>query len=355
MADLPLKPLADAPVVPPPEDTSARLERELESFERFAGRTSLGVGEVERVDDHGFVVRPPGARGEPIDLLFTALVHGNEVGSLAVLNAICEYLGQGVVASSSSIGFLLCNLEAARRGVRSVQHDFNRSFCRSACETADERRLREIEAILGRARYSLDLHQTIEPSDAPFFVFAYHDASLRFAHAVSPETPVVTYWGRAFSGSGDAAGCTSNEFSHRAGGVGISIELGQKGFGLYEIAAGIRICLQTIAAVDALGRGVALPSRAECANPVYTWSAIVPYPAGDVRLERGLKNFQPIASRQRLGTHDGAPLVAERSGLLLFPKYVHSKTEPKPAELYRLLRRPAPSELGQGDCLAPHH
>lgn len=338
-----------------PEDTRARLERELASFERVAGAARLGAGRVERIERHAFVLHPPGARGDDaIDLLFTALMHGNEYGGLPALNAICGYLERGLLAPSSSIGFLLCNAEAARRDVRFIERDLNRSFGRTASDTLEDRRAREIEPFISRARYYINLHQTIEPSDAPFFVFKYEEACMRLAHAVSPDTPIVTYWGRAFS-PGTGADCTADEFVQRAGGTGFSIELGQKGFGRYEVAMGVRVCLDAIAAIDGLGRGLALPALADCANLVYTWSAVVPYPAGDVVLTSGLKNFQPIAYNQCLGTHDGAPLVAEQSGLLLFPKYLRSKTEPKPAELYRLLRRPALRELGQGDCLAPHH
>ncbi len=351
MADVPLTQVA-APAAAPPEDGRAQLERELASFERFAAGAALGAGTVERLERHAFVVRPPGARGAAVDLLFMALMHGNEVGGLAVLTAVCDYLSRGLLVPSSSLGFVLCNVEAARQGTRFVQRDLNRSFGESAPDTLEQRRARELKPILSRARYCVDLHQTIEPSDAPFFVFGYQEATMRFAHAISPESPVITYWGRKFS-EAPGADCTSGEFMDEAGTISLSFELGQKGFGLYEIAVGVRVCLQAIAAVDALGRGVPLPPLTDRANPIYTWSAIVPYPPGDVRLERGLKNFQPVASSQRLGTCDGAPLVAERSGLLLFPKYRHSTTEPKPAELYRLLRRPALSELGQGDCLAP--
>lgn len=115
----------------------------------------------------------------------------------------------------------------------------------------------------------------------------------------------------------------------------------------------MRVCLETIAAIDGVLRGAPLPPVHACANPIYTWAHIVPYPDGDVRLDAGLRNFQPIRAGERLGVHDGAPIVADESGLLLFPKYRRSEAEPKPGELYRLLRQPALSELGIGDCLVP--
>ncbi|MBN3817877.1 succinylglutamate desuccinylase, partial [Paraburkholderia sp. Se-20369] len=284
--------------------------------------------------------------------LFIALTHGNEYAGLPALNALCRYFAAGVLAPAASIGFLLGNVDAARRGTRFVERDLNRTFGRSQRDTVDDRRARDMEPVMARARYSLDLHQTIEPSEAPFFVFNYMASSLQLAHVISQDTPVVTHWGRPFSAT-TAGGCTSDEFIQQAGGVALSIELGQKGFGLYQIAAGVRVCLETIAAIDGVLRGAPLPAVQACANPIYTWAHIVPYPDGDVRLDAGLRNFQPIRAGERLGMHDGAPIVADESGLLLFPKYRRSESEPKPGELYRLLRQPALSELGKGDCLVP--
>ncbi|MGS0894408.1 succinylglutamate desuccinylase [Burkholderia stagnalis] len=299
---------------------------------------------------HPGSMRPAG--GRPIDLLFIALTHGNEYAGLPVLNALCRYLAAGVLAPVASIGFLLGNVDAALRGTRFVERDLNRTFGRGQRDTADDRRARDMEPMMQRARYCVDLHQTIEPSEAPFFVFNYQVSSLQLANAIAPDTPVVTHWGRPFS-TASAGGCTSDEFIQQAGGVALSIELGQKGFGLYQIAAGVRICLETIATADAILRGVPLPPIDACSNPIYTWAHIVPYPDGDVRLDSGLRNFQPIQAGDRLGLRNGAPLVAGTSGLLLFPKYRLSEAEPKPAELYRVLRQPALSELGKGDCLMP--
>ncbi len=348
------------PALDPPRGGDAphhRLEAELAAFERTAAAGSIGGAAIERLERYGFVVHPRGAapaEGGPIDLLFMALTHGNEYAGLPVLNALCRYLSSGALAPASSIGFLLGNLDAARAGTRFVERDLNRTFGRVQSDTADDRRARELEPSMARARYCVDLHQTIEPSDSPFFVFNYQESSLRLAHAVAPDVPVVTHWGRPFSDA-SSGGCTSDEFIQRAGGVALSIELGQKGFGLYQIAAGVRVCLEAIAAVDGIGGGMPLAPLSACANPIYTWAVIVPYPDGEVRLDAGLRNFQPVRTGQRLGLRDGAPLVAAKNGLLLFPKYRYSESEPKPAELYRVLRQPVLSELGQGDCLVPRH
>ena len=337
------------------DSARGRLDAEIATFERFAASSMIGRARVERVERFGFVIHPPHANateGERFDLLFIALTHGNEYAGLPVLNALCRYVDAGVLAPPSSIGFLLGNVDAARRGTRFVERDLNRTFGRTGRGTADDRRAREMEPMMMRARFCVDLHQTIEPSEAPFFVFNYQPTSLQLAQAIAPDTPVVTHWGRPFSAA-SAGGCTSDEFIQRADGVALSIELGQKGFGLYQIAAGVRVCLDTIATVGGIVHGAPLPPVDACTNPIYTWAHIVPYPDGAVRLDAGLRNFQPIRAGDRLGTWDGAPLVADTSGLLLFPKYRRSESEPKPAELYRVLRQPALSELGKGDCLIP--
>jgi succinylglutamate desuccinylase len=333
----------------------SRLDAEIATFEQFAASSTIGHMRVERVERFGFVLHPLHANaplGQQFDLLLIALTHGNEYAGLPVLNALCRYVEAGVLTPPSSIGFLLGNIDAARRGTRFVERDLNRTFGRTGRDTADDRRAREMEPMMTRARFCVDLHQTIEPSEAPFFVFNYQPASLQLAHAISPNTPVVTHWGRPFSAT-SAGGCTSDEFIQQADGVALSIELGQKGFGLYHIAAGVRVCLDAITTVSGVVHGASLPPIDACANPVYTWAHIVPYPDGDVRLDAGLKNFQPIRAGDRLGTRDSEPLIAAAGGLLLFPKYRRSESEPKPAELYRVLRQPALSELGKGDCLMP--
>ncbi len=329
---------------------SERVERELAFFERRVHARRMGRGIVEHVGPHAFVVRPDAATGPKIDLLLMALTHGNEFGGLLVLNALCALMESGQVTPSISIGMVVCNVAAARRGMRQVERDLNRSFGRTEMATAEDRRARELEPIMRVARYCVDLHQTIEPSHTPFFVFAYEPMSLRFAHGIFPEVPVVTHWGRPFS-MASSGGYTSDEFIQHQGGVAVGIELGQKGDDIYQVAAGVGVCLRAMAVVAAAADGGALPVLSDGLNPIYTWSDIVPYPDTQVRLNPGLKNFQPIEAGQALGVRSDGAVLAPRSGYLLFPKYVHSELEPKPAELYRLLRRTRLSELGQGDCM----
>lgn len=273
-------------------------QEQLAIFDRYSQRGAIGSSRVERTDEHAFALRPedrPDRDGErDLQVVFMALTHGDESSGLAVINALCDFIERGILTLSCAVGFILANVDAAVKGKRFIDRDLNRSFGRDATEAAEDRRAKEIENILRRTRHLVDLHQTIEPSDSPFFVFAYTERNLRLATAISRELPIVTHWGRPFSAG-------------------------------------------------------ALPR----ANPIYTWCDIVAYPPGRVVLDEGFRNLQPIRQGQRLGKRDGSPLIAARRGLMLFPKYVRSEAEPRPAEPYRLLRRVAPGELGQGDCLAP--
>ncbi|HSK41431.1 MAG TPA: succinylglutamate desuccinylase/aspartoacylase family protein, partial [Arenibaculum sp.] len=199
------------------------------------------------------------------------------------------------------------------------------------------RRAREIERLLERTRFCVDLHQTIEPCGTPFFIFAYDEHHLRFAQSIATDLPVVTYRGNQFSTLN--TGLTLYEFVARIGGVGIGVELGQKGFGFYSEAVGLKVALGAIATMKALAAGNDLPELSGTANPLYPWQAVVPYPEGNVALDDGLFNFQAITRGQRLGMDGDQPIVAPASGALLFPKYVRSPDEPRPPELYRLMRR----------------
>ena len=324
----------------------AQLEAALAQFERHAQGATLGRATVERHGTYGFVARAPGARGPHIDLLLMALNHGDEVAGLDVLNALCSALQDDAAVPTLSIGFLLCNVAAARRGQRFVERDLNRSFDRSDTATLEDRCARAIEPMLALARHSVDLHQTIEPSPTPFFVVGCDEPSLRFAQALAPQNPIVTYWGAGFSQAA-GQGRTSDQFIQRRGGISVSVELGQKGFCPQQRELGKQLCLRALALVGALQGGAALGPLSDQLSPIYSWREVVPYPDGDVQLRPGLVNFEPVAQGQAMGRVGAQALLAPASGLLLFPKYVHAPEQARPAELYRLLRQLTLPEVTQ--------
>lgn len=323
------------------------LERELQAFHSTRDRLTVGGARVEKLDEHGFVLRPRGAPraedGRDIDLVLLALVHGDEYAGLPVLNTVCRLLDAGVIDPAATIAFVLGNVEAARAGKRFLERDLNRSFARTQTDTLEDRRAREIERVLARARFCVDLHQTIEPCDTPFFIFAYDERHLRFAQSITTDLPVVTYRGKQFSTL--ATGLTLYEYVAHIGSVGIAVELGQKGFGFYSEAVGLKAALGAIATMKALAAGNDLPALSDTANPLYTWQAVIPYPEGEAALDDGLVNFQIITRGQRLGMSGHEPIVAPANGALLFPKYLRSPGQPRPPELYRLMRRVRLAEL----------
>jgi len=328
------------------------LQAELDRFFRTRDRARLGAASVEPLDEHGFVLRPdgapgPGGDGRDIDLVVLALVHGDEYGGLPVINALCRLIETGALTPGLTIAFVLGNVPAAHAGRRFLERDLNRSFARTDTETAEDRRARQIEPVLRRTRFVVDLHQTIEPCHTPFFIFAFTEANLGFCQSISTTLPAVTHKGATYWET--TKGLTLFEYVVHVGAIGTAVELGQKGFGFYDESAGLAVTTGAIATLRGLADGAAPPAPSDDANPLYTWQAIVPYPEGEVALEEGLVNFQPIRQGQRLGRVDGAPIEAPSDGALLFPKYARTPGEPKPSELYRLMRRIPLAELTAGD------
>ena len=195
--------------------------------------------------------------------------------------------------------------------------------------------------VLGESAFFIDLHQTTEPCETAFFIFPYTEQSYRFARASESRLPIVTHWGDPFS----AEGRCSDEFTLANGGVGITLELGQNGFGAYHIAAGFKAVLHSMAAASAAVAGTPLP-EATSAPEIFTWGKIYPWPEGEVRLEEGWYNFKSVSEGQRLGWIGGKEFFAECDGRVLFPKYVRGPELQKPTELIRIMRKIDARDLG---------
>lgn len=320
------------------------IERELVTFESLPLARVPTELVIEKPCDHAWLLRPAAIpAGGKIGLTVLGVVHGNEVAGLPILNAVLKSLLDNATSLKVPVALVLGNPAAALQNRRFLERDLNRSFSRDQTATWEDRRARDIEKILTRTAFLLDLHQTSEPSETPFFIFPYSAEGYRFARAVAPQFPIVTHWGAPFSKDGQ---CT-DEYLNGRGGVGITLELGQNGMRSEAVAAGVAATHAALKLVSRKLSGEEFP-RPEGEPQVYTWGEILPFPAsGGNPLHPGWYNFKTVRKGEVLGDTPQGSLVSPITGRMLFPKYVRDQAAARPAELCRILKPIREEELGR--------
>lgn len=318
----------------------------IEQFRKlFASAGGLPVTVSQPVAD-GYLLTPKGfsprAGDKPVALTIMAITHGNEVAGIEALLQVGRFLLAAPELIKVPVALVLGNTKAAAINRRFVDCDLNRSFAQDKNELWEQQRARELESLLIDTRYLLDIHQTIEPAESPFFIFSSqnHREGIPFARAVDPTLPIVSHWGKPFSADGR---CT-DEYVIMNGGSGITLELGQNSFDPYHVAVGFRACLTALRAVTARVAGGEWPQAGGLGEQpqhypleLFTWGQVIDFPEGG-RLDEGWVNFKPVAAGERLGEGAAGPIIAEVAGMVLFPKYLRSKTTKAPAEICRVLK-----------------
>lgn len=309
-----------------------RIESELAQFKGAIGKLRAKGFAVEERDEYGFVMGGETSRsGAKIDLLISALIHGNEVIGIEAINLFLERILAGGRWPSIRIGFVLGNLEAARRGVRFVESDLNRSFLLPHAVTGEQKRAKDVARIVGDAAVVLDLHQTVEPALCPFFILEHKRTLVHLARAIAPELPIVTIASSGFSRTGK----TLLECASSGDAMALGVEWGQMGFSgesagrlcefLYsatEIIAGDghrRDGRRAPKGGDAGGGAVAGAERG-AAIDVYLLRELILNRNG-AELTPGLINFMAIERGDALGHDNDGPLLSPCDGRILFPKY----------------------------------
>ena len=325
--------------------TNRNLDTELQRFDDFFQNTAPGLFRVTQLESHAFRLAPRDGglapRDKSLGLTLMGLTHGNEVAGLAVLNDLLGFLAASPALLNFPMGFVLGNPQAARANRRFVECDLNRSFARSSATLLEERRARSLETVLAQSAFFIDFHQTTEPCETAFFIFPYTEHTYRFARASEARLPIITHWGDPFSAEGR---CT-DEYTLSKGGTGITIELGQNGFGAYHVAAGFKAAIQAIGVVAGILAGTAVP-ESEGIPELYTWAKIYPWPEGEVQLVEGWYNFKKVSKGDQLGVINGREFRSEFDGRVLFPKYLRGPEATKPTELIRIMRKIDARDLG---------
>lgn len=319
-----------------------KIAETIETFDKLLSDWD-GYGSVERLAPYAYRWTPAKVEVQPkkaTALTLQAVTHGNEVGGLLALIECIRLIKSGVVKPEIPLAFSLGNYRASLEDRRFIQADLNRSFGTKDLSTLEAQRSLELMPVLANTDFFLDFHQTIESCMQPFFIFPYAEASLAFARAAHSEVSVVTHWGKPFS----LDGMCTDEFVNHSGGVGITIELGKKGFEAYQTSVGLQAALGAIRYVQDNLRGKYQAKSDH--GPLYTWKVIELYEEG-MDLHEGLFNFQPVKKGDVLGMHGTKPLLCRESGWLLFPKYQRDPGAPRPKEIYRVAKRIEPDELGK--------
>lgn len=269
------------------------------------------------------------------------IVHGNEIGGVAVINQILEWIFSSSAPRPFKIAIALGNPKAAKEDKRFLDRDLNRSFERSENELWEDQRARDLEKILDETHFLIDFHQTMLKSDRPFFIFPYNKKSFDFARAINPNQAIVTHWGKPFSEDGR---CT-DEYTNRQGGIGITFETGQNGFDPYQVAVGFQTGINAVNRVPSLITGtLETTNEKQTYGDIFTWSEIIAWPeSGLIELTPGLTNFTHFDAGESIGTCDGKPIKLRNGGRIIFPKYVDLETQKgfqtRPAELIRVMKK----------------
>ncbi|WP_018748292.1 succinylglutamate desuccinylase [Chitiniphilus shinanonensis] len=156
-----------------------------ESFlaQTLAGKTAIALpytlrnGTRVQVMDEGVIrFEPRDSAHRKLDLVISAGVHGNETAPVELLDRLIGEVLSGRLKVRARVLCVFGNIEALRRGVRFVERDMNRLFCRlpDSHDGAEARRATMLEMQLarffaramqdGKPRLHYDLHTAIHGS-----------------------------------------------------------------------------------------------------------------------------------------------------------------------------------------------
>ncbi|MFZ4405146.1 MAG: hypothetical protein ACOYOK_13670 [Pseudobdellovibrionaceae bacterium] len=290
-----------------------QIEAEIQKFQNWPRLLNSHFC-IEPIDEFGFVFRKSKDHfGQPIQLLVTALIHGDEVIGIESINHLLANAINHKVSDYDDFGFLLCNVEAAIKHCRFIEFDLNRSFSTINNNSYEHQRSCKISKIIKNTKFNLDLHQTIEPSIKPFFVSAKDPFTIQIANRLSADFPILLLAEKSFSSSGK----TLLEYVVHENKKGLVIEYGQKGFSQEKASALSKIIMQLNVILKNLEDPNLLLSKS-----ILTYQIVAIISGSEnSHLLPGFMSGVQISKNQILGYDAGKELLSPSDGLLFFPKY----------------------------------
>ena len=247
-----------------------------------------------------------------------AAIHGNEYSAIPVFVRVIEKLRNYPLRSK--LTFFIGNEAAILNNRRFIKYDMNRLFVKSEATSKEHLRAQEIMHLLDTADFYVDFHQTIQPTQKPFYIFMQQQESVNFARLL--EGSKICVIEPAMLGTQKS----SEQYVQQQGRVGVTIEVGQIG----QHQECYAIINQVVNKVCALAsRYEELPKEylalmAEAKSPLETLEInhqIKFHTSGD-QLKRGWRNLDFVREGSLLGVRaNGEVLLAPFDSYMFFPKY----------------------------------
>lgn len=286
-------------------------EAELDKFQTILNRFRVQEG-FQSIDQYGF------SMAEKPDVLFTALIHGNEVIGLQVLNLFLEKCLKSNHKAPYSFAVFLCNVPAYNKDVRFIDKDLNRSFQAPIDVPKSQKgqeyyRAMHIENAIKKLqpRFIIDLHQTTEQTLSPFFMLPEDEGLILSAYTINKEWPIITFDASGFSKDGK----TLMEFAWGEKIPALVIEISQNGF---DFDLSRKIC-EELFYLNA--EAVIAPVKKIDIEYFKISHHLTKHTVGS-ELIPGFENLQAVKENEVLGiTPDGTEYLCPVDGLFIFPKY----------------------------------
>lgn len=296
------------------------LDLEIAKFRYFA-KSNSSCGEVQMVAPDILKFSPKSSSTKKMKIGFLSMIHGNETIGLPILNTLLSQLLLGVISSDFEIFFGLGNIPAAYADKRFLQKDLNRCFGQLHTETAEDQRAREIEKyLLNEVDYLIDLHQTVQHTMNPFFIFQYSSQNC-FSHLALMNSMFPTIL--QFDAIGDNQSFLStDEYLRSRGRFGVALELGQIGLTNEKFETGLIVCRDFINKLKSYENfeNINKPFIGKINFPLFEIKERLLATENESVLDERWSNFARFQKGQVLGSSIKGAIVAPIDGSVLFPK-----------------------------------
>lgn len=258
-------------------------------------------------------------RGEKdgISLLILAAVHGNETAGTKACRRVIDAFNCGELRLARGHLTLVpvCNPEAYRKDIRSIDENLNRVIkMHDNPQTYEQKLANEICPLIQSHRFTLDLHSTHCVGDVPFAFCDYPDDYNRKVIEALPVDYVLEGWPEIYGRQAQIQDFSTEQCAHVYGNTATTLECGyHKEPKAAELA--YQAIINTLAAFEMID----LPKPAIHPKTHIQMKSYV-LKSGEGKLCHSYKHLDPIAKGEKLAVYDdGEALYAPEDGFILLP------------------------------------